>query len=94
MLRIGIIGYGNRVSNMAKRLTEFGIPCGVTAVADPRVSEIQATNDDFLSDTRFFQSADELLEQVDQLDGIMIGTRCHLHTDMACKVAPPIYLFL
>lgn len=95
MLNVGIIGYGNRISNMAKRLGMFGIPYRVTMVADPRARELSATADDFLSDARFFETADELLAHADQLDGVMIGTRCGLHTEMACKVAPtelPLFL--
>jgi len=36
-----------------------------------------------------------LLAHADQLDGVMIGTRCYLHTEMASKVAPanlPLFL--
>jgi predicted dehydrogenase len=95
MLRVGIIGYGSRISNMAKRMAMFGIPYRVTAVADPRAAEIQASHDDFLTEASFYEAADELLAHADQLDGVMIGTRCHLHTEMACKVAPtnlPLFL--
>ena len=95
MLRIGIIGYGRRIAHMAKELAIFGIPYRVTAVADPRGDRIQADNDPFLADTRFYTSADELLTAADELDGIMIGTRCNLHTEMALKVAPtelPLFL--
>ena len=95
MLRIGIIGYGERISNMAKSLAIFGIPYRVAAIADPRAAQIQAGNDDFLAGTQFYELAEELLDQADQLDGVMIGTRCYLHTELACKVAPtnlPLFL--
>ena len=95
MLSIGIIGYGRRIAHMAKELNIFGIPYRVTAVADPRGDRIRATNDPFLADTRFYASAEELLAAADELDGIMIGTRCNLHTEMALKVAPtelPLFL--
>ncbi|HEY64768.1 MAG TPA: Gfo/Idh/MocA family oxidoreductase [Caldilineae bacterium] len=95
MLRVGIIGYGHRIEHMAKAMTVFGIPYRVAAIADPRAAEIQARQDPFLAETRFYESADEMLAHADELDGVMIGTRCHLHTEMACKVAPtglPIFL--
>ena len=95
MLRIGIIGYGRRIAGMAKGLDIYDIPYRVTAIADPGSERIQAANDPFLSDTRFYDSADELLAGADELDGIMIGTRCNLHTDLAIKVAPtqlPLFL--
>lgn len=95
MLRVGIIGYGGRVSHMARALSVFHIPYRVAAVADPRWRDIQAADDGFLSAATFYDSADELLAQAGELDGVMIGTRCALHTEMACKVAAtglPLFL--
>ncbi|NPV07007.1 MAG: Gfo/Idh/MocA family oxidoreductase [Anaerolineae bacterium] len=94
MLRVGIIGYGGRVSNMAKRLGQYSIPYRVAAIADPRWEEIAAQGDPFLEGTEFFDNADEMLAST-ALDGVMVGTRCRLHTEMACKVAPyrlPLFL--
>ncbi len=91
MLDIGIIGYGGRISGMAKALGAFGIPYRITAVADPREIE----KDDFLKETVFYKTADEMLEKAQDLDGIMIGTRCNLHTEMTLKAADrDIPLFL
>ncbi|MEZ4675517.1 MAG: hypothetical protein R2932_14895 [Caldilineaceae bacterium] len=84
MLRIGIIGYGSRVAHMARALQAWNIPYRIACVADPRAASIQANDDGFLAQTRFVTEADRLLEQADQLDGIMIGTRCNLHTEFAC----------
>ena len=95
MLQIGIIGYGGRVSNMARSLAMFNIPYRVAAIADPRADEIRANDDGFLAEADYYHSADELLAEADQLDGVMIGTRCHLHTELACKVAAvniPLFL--
>lgn len=86
MLKVGIIGYGGRVSHMAKELGVYGIPYRVAAIADPRSAEIQAAQDPFLRDTVFYAEADEMLAK-ETLDGVMIGTRCYLHAEMACKVA-------
>ena len=94
MLKVGIIGYGRRISNMAKRMGMYDIPYRVTAIADPRAKEIQASADPFLEETHFYTDADEMLAN-EELDGVMIGTRCYLHTPMACKVAPyniPLFL--
>src|SRR3954470_912817 len=95
MLRVGIIGYGARIAHMARALHIFGIPYQVTAVADPRAEEIRAAGDEFLKEASFYQTADELLAHAGELDGVMIGTRCNLHTELACKVAPtnlPLFL--
>ena len=85
-LRVGIIGYGNRLSHMSKMLRKFDIPMRIQAVADPRMKEIQAKDDPHLAGTRFFPDADAMLK-AEKFDGIMIGTHCHLHTDLAIKAS-------
>ncbi|NLG28611.1 MAG: Gfo/Idh/MocA family oxidoreductase [Chloroflexi bacterium] len=95
MLNVGIIGYGARVSSMAKLIAIHGIPYRVAAVADPRMEEIVASGDPLLTDTRFYADADSLLANETALDGVMVGTRCYLHTPIACKVAErklPLFL--
>lgn len=94
MLRVGIIGYGRRIAHMAKEMGVYHIPYIISAVADPRAAEIQAQRDPFLASARFYTDADSMLAQ-EELDGVMIGTRCYLHTEMACRVAPyklPLFL--
>lgn len=94
MLRVGIIGYGRRIAHMAKEMGVYHIPYVIAAVADPRAAEIQAQGDPFLASARFYLDADSMLAQ-EELDGVMIGTRCYLHTEMACRVAPyklPLFL--
>ena len=94
MLKVGIIGYGSRVSGMARTMGMYDMPYKVVAIADPRAEQIKAKENQFLEGAAFFTSAAEMLERSD-LDGVMIGTRCYLHTEMACKVAPyDIPLFL
>ncbi|MFN8495004.1 MAG: Gfo/Idh/MocA family oxidoreductase [Caldilineaceae bacterium] len=95
MLRIGIIGYGARIVHIVRSLKMFGIPYQVTAVVDPRADLIRANDDGFLQHTHFYETADELLNHAAELDGVMIGTRCTLHTELACKIAPtklPLFL--
>lgn len=94
MLKIGIIGYGARISGMAQSLAVFDIPYKVVAISDPRAEEIQRSGDALVRDAVFYETADELLDQA-ELDGVMIGTRCYLHAEMACKVAArniPLFL--
>jgi predicted dehydrogenase len=95
VLRVGIIGYGGRIAHMARAMKVFGIPYAVTAIADPRGEALRTDDDGFLERARIYPTADELLAGAPQLDGVMIGTRCHLHTEMACKVAAtglPLFL--
>ncbi|MFO7918251.1 MAG: Gfo/Idh/MocA family oxidoreductase [Anaerolineae bacterium] len=94
MLNVGIIGYGRRISHMARRLGIFDIPYRVVAIADPRADELEASSDPLLEETTFYRDADAMLDQ-SPLDGVMVGTRCHLHSEMACKVAAydlPLFL--
>ena len=86
MLNVGVIGYGGRVSHMAKALGMYEIPYRLAAIADPRAEEIRRAGDPFLKDTAFYTDADQMLTEA-KLDGVMVGTRCYLHTEMACKVA-------
>ncbi len=86
MLNVGVIGYGGRVSHMAKALGMYEISYRLAAIADPRMEEIKRTADPFLKDTAFYTDADQMLAEA-KLDGVMVGTRCYLHTEMACKVA-------
>ena len=94
MLNIGIIGYGGRAAHMAKELAVFAIPYRVAAIADPRGEQICAEGDPFLANTTFYPDAEAMLA-AERLDGVMVGTRCHLHTEMACIVAAyglPLFL--
>jgi len=94
MLNVGIIGYGGRVSNMARRLGMYGIPYRIAAIVDPREKEIRRSGDPLVEDATFFQDANQMLAEA-ELDGVMVGTRCHLHAEMACIVAPyDVALFL
>ena len=95
MLGVGIIGYGSRISHMAKALSVYDIPYTIAAIADPRADEIRSLDDPFLSNATYYHNADEMLAQESRLDGIMVGTRCYLHAEMACKVAAhnvPLFL--
>lgn len=95
MLNVGIIGYGGRVSSMARLMAIYAIPYRIAAIADPRMDEIKARNDAALSETRFYPDADGMLAAESGLDGIMVGTRCYMHTPMAIKAAAtglPLFL--
>lgn len=94
MLRIGIIGYGERAQGMARGLKPFGIPYRIEAICDPRKDEIIEKDDGFLQGCTFFDTPEDMLDRA-ELDGVMIGTRCNLHTPMAVKVAErklPLFL--
>jgi predicted dehydrogenase len=62
----------------------------VRAVADPDSEGARrrlGMADSPHNETRLYPSADAMLADVTDYDGVVIGTRCHLHTSMAVKVA-------
>ncbi len=93
-LHIGVIGFGARISNVCKQLAGQDAGFRVAAVADPRTDEVKKKANPLLQDTQFFPDADAMLAGP-KLDGLMIGTKCDLHTDMAVKAAKagvPLFL--
>jgi predicted dehydrogenase len=93
MLRFGVIGYGGRIRGVIGLMRDFGVPFEIAALADPRGDELKAQCDE-LKDCAVYTDADEMLDAT-ELDGALIGTRCSLHTPMACKVAArnlPLFL--
>src|SRR5215207_5387737 len=70
----------------------------IRAVADPDMGSARrrlATVEPAHAEARMYPSADAMLEDPADYAGIVIGTRCHLHTRMAIKVASvglPLFL--
>ncbi|QHW33654.1 Gfo/Idh/MocA family oxidoreductase [Paenibacillus rhizovicinus] len=83
--RIGIIGFGGRVGHLFGKLEEINPEFRIAAIADPRKDEHIARMGDAAARIEWFEDADEMLDKA-ELDGIVIGTRCNLHTEMALKV--------
>ena len=87
MKRIGFIGFGLRSETMLKAFRALEADICVAAVADPRHAQIAPgmKDDPYFAHTRWYEDAEELLA-CDDLDGVFIGTRCPLHTPLACRV--------
>lgn len=98
MLRLAIVGLGHRAMNMLKTLREVNPEIQLAGMVDPnpkavreRLTErkIEANN------VLVMDSVDSIIKKRDQFDGVMIGTRCHLHTPLAVKLAEadlPLFL--
>lgn len=86
MLRIGIIGFGLRIRGVYTKLHNTG-EARVVAIADidPEGARARAEEKDF-TDITYYTDAEEMLQK-EKLDGVMIGTRCSLHTHYALLVA-------
>ena len=94
MLNLGVIGYGNRATDVVEKLIKTG-EVRVAAVTDIRNGEIKALLDSKgFSDVHFYTDAEELIKN-ESLDGVLVGTRCSTHTDYALLVAKydlPLFL--
>jgi predicted dehydrogenase len=94
--RLAVIGLGHRAAAMISSMRSVDPGVSVRAVADPDTESARqrlavAGN----TRARVYPSADAMLEDSADYDGVVIGTRCHLHTRMAIKVAPvglPLFL--
>ena len=78
MLKIGVIGYGNRINDVISCLMKSG-EVRVAAVADEYLDEEKKS---FIErnghrEVAYYKDARQMLES---LDGVCIGTRCSSHT--------------
>ncbi|SEN13585.1 Predicted dehydrogenase [Lihuaxuella thermophila] len=79
---------------MVEELKKVDASCEVRAITDVRNEEIKREWGADRDQVAFFDRPEQMLESID-LDGILIGTRCSLHAEMALKVLPTgIPLFL
>ena len=97
MIRLGVIGYGLRAQGIVKDIYSLERNARVVAISDPRKRKICKQfkeKGENLEQIGFFDDPDQMLDD-GNLDGVLIGTRCSLHTQMALKVlARGIPLFL
>ncbi len=97
MPKIGIIGYGRQIGRITDILLERDKETTIGAIADIRCDEIRKQMEEAGKDVkniRFYTDVDEMLA-AGGVDGIFVGTRCHLHAPFAMKVlrqGVPLYL--
>ncbi|MBN2301165.1 MAG: Gfo/Idh/MocA family oxidoreductase [Lentisphaerae bacterium] len=96
MIRIGVAGFGRRISSVINHvLRDVDPDIRVVGIVDPdekgarsRLAECDA------KDAVFYNSLDTMVRKA-KLDALAIGTRCNLHTPYAIKAAQydiPLYL--
>ena len=94
--RLAVIGLGHRAAAMIASMQTVDPGVRIRAIADPDMgSAHQRLAMVGNAEARMYPSADAMLEDPADYDGIVIGTRCHLHTRMAIKVASvglPLFL--
>ena len=97
MIRIGVIGYGGRMHGVVNLMQRLNAGTEVVAITDVRNDEIRQqmkAQDKDPSKVAFYDDPDRMLD-TEKLDGVMVGTRCSLHSKMAIKVLErnlPMYL--
>lgn len=100
MYKLGVIGLGTRIyDGVLPSFYDLSQDYCVTAVADINPEGIRERlqkkpRPGYAPDMKIYMDADEMLAK-EELDGVVIGTRCSLHTSMAIKVMEkniPIFL--
>ena len=99
MFKIGVIGLGSRVyDGVLSALYERSKEWKITAVCDIAIDSVKNKIADkphyFSDDVRVYSDSDEIFEK-EEFDGIIIGTRCSSHTEIAIKAMEknvPIFL--
>lgn len=99
MLKIGIVGCGLQAATIAGYLDLFGDAYEVAAVMDINESgareRLLEKKVHFSSTCPFFTDLDSFITSGIKLDGIIIGTYCAAHTEVACrleKLHVPLYI--
>lgn len=96
-VNLGVIGYGLRASTIWKSIKEFDLGVNLHAICDLKNEEVKKKLQEEGMQTdkiKFYVDADDMLNS-ENLDGVIIGTRCSLHVNMAEKVlSRKIPLFL
>jgi predicted dehydrogenase len=97
MIRLGVIGYGGRIQGILGIIDQLQAGARLVAITDVRNDQIRQQMVAQGKDTaamHFYTDPDQMLDQ-EQLDAVLVGTRCSLHSAMGQKVlARNLPLFL
>ncbi|HPJ21413.1 MAG TPA: Gfo/Idh/MocA family oxidoreductase [Clostridia bacterium] len=96
-MKIGIIGFGSRARGVFKLMREAEGTVDLVAICEVQDKESVRkilVESGLSADIPIYKDADEMLDET-RPDGVLIGTRCSSHTEMALKVMKrglPMYL--
>lgn len=89
-MRVGVIGYGSRIREVIHVIRSIEPDFHIVGIVDPRANAQSGSADEI----QVFSNSEQLIREL-QPDGLMIGTRCSLHSRYALEVIPSrIPLFL
>ncbi len=95
MLNIGVIGYGERIDIIVKKLLKSGkVHLQAVADIDCRTVRQRYLHGETYEQVHFYEDARAMLE-AETLDGVCVGTRCDTHARYAALVAAfdlPLFL--
>ncbi len=95
-LRVGVVGYGFRIAGIvSENFPGLDPDIQIVGVVDPNEAKVRERLLEHDRDSvTFYKSLDKMVREAN-LDGLMIGTRCHQHTKLAINAAQyDIPLFL
>ena len=96
MIRIGVVGYGNRIHGVIHWvLRKLDPDIRVVGVVDPDEQGVRARLAECDRDNVVFYKTLDAMIRKGKLDALAIGTRCHLHAPFAIQAAKydlPLYL--
>jgi len=87
-MKIGVIGYGLRIEMIVEQLLSFDMGVELKAITDINIGKVSRQLEEkgrSIAGISTYSDADEMLDR-EQLDGVLIGTRCSMHAAMAKKV--------
>lgn len=96
-MNIGVIGLGARLKSIIGEMNNFDQDTKIKAVVDPDQEKAKQILKDLKIDCdsiKFYKNHNEMMDN-EKLDGVMIGTRCALHSKIAIdifKYSIPVFL--
>jgi predicted dehydrogenase len=87
---MAVIGLGGRAASMLEMIRQVEPAVQVTGLVDPAADGARGRlRDRQVPDEHLtvYDTIEAMLEDAGRYDGVLIGTRCHLHTPMAVAVA-------
>lgn len=98
-IHLAAIGLGQRATRIMQMLSKLNENAQLSVLVDPDEKKLQQCKED--KDIRtaehiaWYDDVDQMIAAGPQLDGIVVGTRCHLHTPIAVKLSAlnlPLFL--
>lgn len=95
--KIGVIGFGLRGQTVVQNIPQHNLGAKVTCICEVDIEGTKNTVKNMgydVDNMGFYTDVDEMMKS-EELDGVVISTRCNLHTDLAIKVMEynvPIFL--